>query len=170
VNEEHFYPDEESEKLGPKDPKDAQALAVVGKLIRAHPDKVFFSRQIEVQNEGEFFHWVTNRAIRDLEGSLIQSEMRPLKTGGTIKVLWNKSYRYYKRDASELVKLVEEYAGPNIGAALGRHGELWFLKVSQTSLCTQANQLGSTAEKNGKKLGTTWILYSSAMGAPMGSK
>ncbi|HEX6729555.1 MAG TPA: hypothetical protein VF074_06075 [Pyrinomonadaceae bacterium] len=36
---------------------------------------VFFSRQLEVQNEGEYFHWITNRAIRDLEDEgLIKSD------------------------------------------------------------------------------------------------
>src|ERR1017187_2022760 len=82
----------------PPDPMQHQAREKVEKFIDEHPEQVFFSRQIEVQNEGEFFHWVTNRAIRDLEGSgKILSETRGLKTGNTIKLLWHRSHRYYKR-------------------------------------------------------------------------
>ena len=92
-------------------------------------ERVFFSRQIEVQNESAYFHWITNRAIHDLEeeGS-IKSEWRRLDTGTSIKLLWHKSYRFYKRRASELVSLVEEYSDPNIGGSLGLHGEMMVLE------------------------------------------
>jgi len=63
-----------------------------------------------------------------LEGRLILSELRALKTGGSIKLLWNKSYRYYRRDAIAIVKLVEEYAHPNVGGAIGSHGEFMVLE------------------------------------------
>jgi len=112
----------------PPDPMQHQARARVEKFIDEHPEQVFFSRQIEILHEGDFFHWVTNRAIRDLEGGKILSEWRQLKTGGSIKLLWHKSFRYYKRGAAELVKLVEEYADPNIGSALGLHGESMVLE------------------------------------------
>jgi hypothetical protein len=113
----------------PPDPMQAQARDKLVKYFDEHPEKVFFSRQIEILNETEFFHWVTNRAIRDLEVSgKILTEVRQLGTGGTIKLLWHRSYRYHRRDAAEIVKLVEEYAHPNIGAALGIHGELMVLE------------------------------------------
>lgn len=123
---EEFYSEDDA-AARPPDPMQDQARAKVEKFIKDNAEKVFFSRQIEIFFEDEFFHWVTNRAIRDLEGGLILSETRPLKTGSSIKLLWNKSYRYYKRGAAELVKLVEEYADPNIGSALGLHGETMVL-------------------------------------------
>jgi len=74
-------------------------------------ERVFFSRQIEVQNESEYFHWITNRAIHDLEAEgSIKSEWRPLSTGTSIKLVWHKSYRFYRRSANQLVSLVEEYS------------------------------------------------------------
>jgi hypothetical protein len=113
----------------PQDPAQQQAVQAVAKLINEYPERVFFSRQIELILENDFFHWVTNRAIRELEANrVILSEWRRLKSGGTVKLLWNKGHRYYKRDAAELVKLVEEYADPNIGSALGLHGELMVLE------------------------------------------
>lgn len=90
---------------------------------------MFFSRQLEVQLEGEFFHWVTNRALRELvDGGYVKREVRQLATGGTVTLVWHRSYRYYRREAADVVALVEEYADPNIGAALGLQGEALVLE------------------------------------------
>jgi len=85
---------------------------------------VFFSRQLEVMYEHDYFHWITSRAIRQLEAQgLINSERRALRTNASIKLIWHKSYRFYRRSAKALVSLVEDYSDPNIGAFLGLHGE-----------------------------------------------
>jgi hypothetical protein len=98
-------------------------------VFNANRERVFFSRQIEVQNEDDYFHWITNRAIHDLEGEgTIRSEWRPLRTGTSIKLVWHKGYRFYKRSAKQLVALVEEYSDPNIGGSLGLHGETMVLE------------------------------------------
>lgn len=98
-------------------------------FFETHREQVFYSRQIEVRYEDQFFHWITNRALRDLsEEGFIRSEARALKTGGKIKLMWHKSFRFYKRSAARLVALVEEYADPNIGGALGLHGESMVLE------------------------------------------
>jgi hypothetical protein len=90
---------------------------------------VFFSRQIEIQNENKYFHWVTNRAIRDLIGlGVLRNERRELKNAGAVNLLWHRSYRYFKRGARRVVELVEEYSDPNIGAAIGLHGEAMVLE------------------------------------------
>lgn len=106
------------------DPAETSARAALGDFFERNARQVYFSRQLEVQNEGQYFHWITNRAIRDLgaEGAIL-SEKRSLNCGGTIKLVWNKSFRYYKRAAARLVDLVNEYSAPNIGAALGLQGE-----------------------------------------------
>jgi len=54
---------------------------------------------------------------------IVKTESRQLNFGGQIKLLWHRSHRYYKRDAKKVISLVEEYGSPNIGAALGLHGE-----------------------------------------------
>src|SRR5208282_2399342 len=146
--DEMFIEDEADNR--PPDPMQHQARDKVEKFINEHPEKVFFSRQIEILHEAEFFHWVTNRAIRDLEANgKIVSEWRRLKTGSSIKLLWHRSYRYHRRGAAELVKLVEEYSNPNIGGALGRHGELMVLEGFAKSRFLMAGQ--STREFGGKK-------------------
>ena len=67
---------------------------------------------------------MSNRAIKELiQKGQIQTETRTLVTGGVIKLLWHRGYRYYKREAKRVVKLVEEYAHTDVGRALGQHGE-----------------------------------------------
>jgi hypothetical protein len=113
--------------------EDAREVDVTTRLrgfFESNREQVFFSRQLEVQNEDDYFHWITNRAIRSLrEEGLIKGETRTLSsTGGKINLVWHNAYRFYRRNASRLVKLVDEYADPNIGAALGLHGEMMVLE------------------------------------------
>jgi len=93
------------------DPVEIDARDLLREFFERNRQHVYFSRQLEVQNESRYFHWITNRAIRDLEAEgLILSERRNLISGGTIKLLWHKRFRYYKREASRVVELVNEYS------------------------------------------------------------
>ena len=113
----------------PPDAKQAQAREALRRFIEERGQQVFFSRQLEVALEDEFFHWVTNRAIRNLEGEgVLRSVERELPSGGRIKLLWDRRYRYYRRAASAVVDLVSKYADPNIGGAIGLHGEAMVLE------------------------------------------
>src|SRR6266496_5874792 len=114
------------------DEEDSYEQDVREKLIEffeKNQKKVFFSRQLEVKLEDNYFHWITNRAIRALivEG-VIKEETRPLRSAGEIHLLWHPSFRYYKREAASVVKLVEEYSNPNIAGAIGLHGETMVLE------------------------------------------
>lgn len=92
-------------------------------------EEVFYSRQVEVLYEEEFYHWITNRVIRDfIESGFLLSEERGLSTGGSIKIFWHKQNRYYRRKASNIISLVEEYAHPDILTTLGQHGEMMVLE------------------------------------------
>ncbi len=95
------------------DPQEALARTAVAELFDRNRGRVFFSRQIEVLYEDEYFHWITNRAIRDLvEAGEVRGERRQLRTGGEIHLLRHREYRYYRREAGRVVGLVEEYADP----------------------------------------------------------
>lgn len=132
---------------------DDESLDVYEKDAREHlrpfleqnRDRVFFSRQLEVQNEDRYFHWITNRAIRDLEAEgLIKSEVRKLPRAGTIKLLWHRSYRYYKREASRIIALVDEYANPNISEFIGLQGEIMVLDAfARYQFVTQGREMNS---------------------------
>lgn len=111
------------------DPRQEAALEALDRLFDQQRDRVFFSRQLEVLLEADYFHWVTNRALRDLiAAGTIRDEERRLATGGSVHLMWHRSYRYFRREALTVVRLVEEYADPNIGAALGLQGEAMVLE------------------------------------------
>lgn len=112
------------EETRPPDQHELRAVAVLREFFNEHSDRVFTSRQVEVLHEREFFHWVSNRAVRDLvDEGLVKAEWRKLEFGGSVKLHWHRANRYPRRALAELVALVEEYSAPNIGGALGLHGE-----------------------------------------------
>jgi hypothetical protein len=122
------YYDEEF--VRPHDPKQKEAEEFLAKFFDIHKEEVFFSRQIEVQNEAKFFHWVTNRALGELEkAGKIKTDERKFDWGGSITLIWHKTYRYPRRKASALIKLVEEYSSPEIGGFLGLHGETMVIEA-----------------------------------------
>ena len=115
-----------------------------------HREEVFFSRQLEIQHEQDYFHWVTNRALRELrDEGFILGETRPLRTGGSINLLWHRGYRFYRRRAARLVSLVEEYADPNIGGVVGLHGE--FMVLEGFARCEFVMRGRNTREFGGKR-------------------
>jgi hypothetical protein len=107
------------------DPAEVQARAELREFFDEHDEAVFFCRQIEILFEGRFFHWITARALRHLvEAGSVRMEIRRIpSTGGVIHLFWNRKYRYYRRAADEVVRVVSEYAHPNVAAAVGIHGE-----------------------------------------------
>jgi hypothetical protein len=100
------------------------AREALTKFFNENKARVFFGNQLAVLHEGEFFHWITSRALNDLiQEGLIRTENRKLAIGSELKLLWHRDYRYYKRDALRLVKLVNEYGSPKMCEHIGRHGE-----------------------------------------------
>jgi hypothetical protein len=115
----------------PPDPQQEVARDYLRDFFEQHTDQVFFSRQVEIQNEHRYFHWITNRAIRDIafdEGLLIP-EKRKLPRAGSITLYRHKNFRYYKREANRVASIVDEYANPNISASIGLHGEMMVLEA-----------------------------------------
>jgi hypothetical protein len=107
-----------------KDTADEKARARLLAHFEDNPERVFYSRQLEVLFEGEYFHWLTNRAVRRLvkEGR-IHTETRQLSTGAEMKLLWHRRYRFYRRAADEVYKLVDKYTTAATDGALGLQGE-----------------------------------------------
>jgi hypothetical protein len=107
-----------------EDSEEAKARARLIGFFEDNPEAVFYSRQLEIMFEREYFHWVTNRAIRRLvdEGRII-SEARKLDLGSEIKLLWHKKFRFYKRAAKEVFDLVNQYSTAATDGTLGLQGE-----------------------------------------------
>jgi hypothetical protein len=106
------------------DSVEARARARLLAHFEDNPAAVFYSRQLEVMFEQEYFHWVTNRALRRLveEGRVI-SEARKLDLGSEIKLVWHRNFRFYRRAATEVFNLVNRYATAATDGALGLTGE-----------------------------------------------
>jgi hypothetical protein len=124
---EYFdYSDEDAweEDERPPDPKQGDAREAIRRHVDAHRGHVFYSRQLQILMERDYFHWITNRAMQDLinEGYLL-SEDRRLKFGGTMKLLWHHKDRNVRRELNNVAALVEEFSDPSVGESLGWVGE-----------------------------------------------
>lgn len=101
------------------------AVHALAAFFSAHRDQVFYGRQLEVLFEREYFHWVANRAYRELiDRGLVLAERRTLTSGVTVRIMWDRRYRYPRRAAEHLAALIDEYMHPDFSQALGHNGEL----------------------------------------------
>jgi hypothetical protein len=114
----------------PADPKTQLAKEILLKEFSENPDKVYYQRQLEVWYEKQFFHWVTDRAIRELhEEEKVIVDYYPIKVGekkDKLKLITSKGNRYYRRRAKKLIRLVEEYSDPDITKDVGLFGQELF--------------------------------------------
>jgi len=100
-------------------------------LFAKEPESVFYQRQLQIIFEKKYFHWITAHALSELaQEGRVAAEVLPLPgTGtakGTITVYRANAYRYWKRQADEIVKLVSRFSEPSFTRALGAHGETMF--------------------------------------------
>lgn len=118
-------------------------------MFAGSPTQVFYSRQIEVRLERDFFHWITNRAIRELVAAGdIKGDTVPLKTGGEIHLLWSKQFRYFRRSARRVVELVESYSNSTFARLLGYTGEML---VGDAFAAVRFNRVGRETRKFGDR-------------------
>lgn len=91
--------------------------------------KYFFSRQLEIIHEDQYYHWITNRALRKLAARrIIGQEKVKLAHGPELTLYWHKTFRYPKREIKSTVNLVNEYSNPTLSAAIGNQGEALVLE------------------------------------------
>ncbi|HSH59246.1 MAG TPA: hypothetical protein VK988_06305 [Acidimicrobiales bacterium] len=63
------------------DAREEAAVAALERFFDERRESLFFSRQLEVIHESDWFHWITNRALRDVVAAdVIRSEVRNLRT------------------------------------------------------------------------------------------
>ena len=132
VYEPDFYPEEPEPTDEPeRDTYVDRAKAELTEFFGLHPESVFYQRQLAVMFEDEYFHWITARALSELvqEGQ-ISSETESLTGGetpsGSITLYRANGYRYWKRDADEIVKLVSQFSDHTFTKGLGSQGEMMF--------------------------------------------
>lgn len=120
-------PDFEYEFESNPDPKVEEAKAKLRHFFLQNPEEVYFERQLEVMNEDRYFHWITSRALKELiaEGMIV-SEAIPLVDQVHIMFLRNRNFRYWRRKAAEIIKLVRQYSSPSFLMGLGERAESLF--------------------------------------------
>jgi hypothetical protein len=118
AGEEH----EEQERA--PDPQEEDALAALRDVFTQQRERVFFGRQLAVQHEDPWFHWITHRALSRLEDEgFIKGEDRPLQYSDQVHLMWHRSYRYPRRQADRVVGIIESYSNPLMSSSIGRQGE-----------------------------------------------
>jgi hypothetical protein len=126
---DEFGFEQPDQERGP-DPQLARARNEVLAFFELNSSQVFYSRQVEVRFEDKYFHWITNRAIRELvEGGQIKSETVKLRSGGEVHLLWNRRFRYYRRSASRVIELVESYSSHEVAQLVGYQGEMLVIEA-----------------------------------------
>lgn len=124
----NFYDFEPPEpELRPRDSKVDEAKEFLSRFFDENQKTVFYEHQIEVMHEKRFFHWITGKALHELDAEeKIASELVPLAGEVQIRFYRRKSHRNWKRQAKEILKLVNNFSNEDFARGLGRHGEQMF--------------------------------------------
>jgi hypothetical protein len=84
-------------------------------LFRGNPNRAYFLKQLEVKLERIHSHWVTARAMNDpIRGRFLRFEEVPLSKETSVKFVFRKGRRYYKREVERLTGVVRWYSRPEI--------------------------------------------------------
>lgn len=125
--DDSYEPDTTREQKPSRDPKTDEAKSALQPFFAEHVERVFHEMQLLVTFERAFFHWITARALDELEAEgKIVSERQALAGLVPIRIFRNPRYRYWRRDARKLVGLVREYSQQPVTRAVGLQGELMF--------------------------------------------
>jgi len=125
------YAEPEEVVVERRDPVVDLAKEDLRNLFAEEPESVFYQRQLQVIFEKKYFHWITSHSLSELaqEGGL-SVEVLPLPgtrtSTGTITIYRANAYRYWKRQADEIVRLVSQFSRPSFTLALGAQGETMF--------------------------------------------
>ena len=85
---------------------------------------VFYSRQIEVWLENDFYHWITKKALRELAAARKISFIEENLQHHRAHFFYPPSHRYPRRQIRETIGLIAEFSAPSFTRAVGHHGEM----------------------------------------------
>lgn len=123
--DEHYDYFEEEEPEPTRDLKIDEAKIVIAEIFNQEPERVFYSVQIETRLERDFFHWITNKGLKELtEEGVIARETRVVPVNQSVNFYRNRRYRYPNRESNQLVKSLSDIYDPDFTHAVGRHCEM----------------------------------------------
>jgi len=124
-----FEEDEGYEEYAPDHYFD-EAQEEIKSLYENNKDDVFYLRQLQVQLEGRFFHWVTNNALLGLlKIGYLKDYRIESKKGTSTRYFIHHSNRYPMRAIKKLEEVVQEYSKDNITRGCGYRAEDLFCKA-----------------------------------------
>ncbi len=119
---EYFFDEPEP----PRDPALDPAISRLLSLFDSSRTRLFYSTQLETFLERDFFHWITGRALLELATSSAVQRTRAEIRGNPVNFYAHKQHRYWRREQSEMISVLERVFDPEFALAIGRHGELMF--------------------------------------------
>jgi hypothetical protein len=124
-SEEEFYePREGVRPAAEDDPKVQEIEPLLLALFEEEREAVYYETQVAILFERRFFHWVTGRALRALaEAGRLGSHLEQLPNGTRLRYYFHRSNRYWRRRATRIRSLVEEFSAPAVTSAVGETGE-----------------------------------------------
>jgi len=123
-----FYDFEPEDNLATtRDSKIDEAKKALLSFFEQHPKDTFYEHQIEVIFEKTFFHWITGKALHELDAERkIASDLLPLIGDVQIRLYRRKSHVNWRRQAKEIIQLVRAFSTEDFARGLGHHGEQMF--------------------------------------------
>lgn len=100
-----------------------EAAERLTQLFKENPTTVYYGRQLEVLLEKDYFHWITNRALRALGEGPVTLESHELEHASPTTLAWNRRYRYPRKQVAQVLKLINQYVTPEVSHAVGDRGE-----------------------------------------------
>jgi hypothetical protein len=123
-----YEPESEEVPEQPRDPVTDDAKQAIVARVAEEPGRVYYSRQLEVLHEKKFFHWITNRAVRELvDERVFRVEAVDLGPNVSIKFLVPKGLRYHQRAVKKMARVVRKYSDHEFAKAMGLQAETLFL-------------------------------------------
>ena len=96
-------------------------------MERFFPDDgttVYYTRQLEIALEDNFFHWITSKAANELAGRGIIASTQEDRGQYVARFFWPRRHRYPRRQIKAALDLVDQFSAPLFTRAVGTQGEL----------------------------------------------
>lgn len=93
------------------DKKVEEAKDVLRTYFNQNRHTVHYLKQIEIKFEKQFFHWIIAKAVNELlSEKFLKFEPAPLGRGTSVKFVFERRHRYYRRQIKEAMKIIKEYS------------------------------------------------------------
>ena len=123
-------PEEIEEEEWPRDHAIDRAKEELIKFLLEKKDHIFYLKQLQVIFEKKYFHWIIQKAVKELDGFSLRSQATPIPLENqktiTAKFIWHPNTRYFVRTINLKAKVLAQMSDPNVGHSCGHYAQLLF--------------------------------------------